>query len=92
MPELAGHEKLVAIWPPELREAYATHPRLYEIAALKAACSLAASSCETEVFKILPPIPLSSLSILFLSGDGLLTSTKRAELPGISVPANSFMK
>ena len=69
----------------------ATRARLYYLAALKAACNLAASSCETEVFKILPPIPFSSFSTLSLSGDGLLTSTKRAEPPGISVPANSFM-
>ena len=38
----------------------ATLARLYYLAALKAACNLAASSCETEVFKILPPIPFSS--------------------------------
>jgi hypothetical protein len=36
-------------------------------------------------------IPFSSFSTLSLSGDGLLTSTKRADPPGISVPANSFM-
>jgi len=69
----------------------ATRARLYYLAALKAACNLAASSCVIEVFKILPPIPFSSFSTLSLSGDGLLTSTKRAEPPGISVPANSFM-
>ena len=69
----------------------ASRTRLYYLAALKAACNLAASSCVTDVFKILPPIPFSSFSTFSLSGDGLLTSTKRAEPPGISVPTNSFM-
>jgi hypothetical protein len=32
-----------------------------------------------EVFKILPPIPFSSFGTLSLSGDRLLTSTKRAD-------------
>src|SRR5208283_3448132 len=64
--------------------------KAYDLAALKAACSLASSSCESDVFKILPPVPFSSSSTL--SGVTFLTRTKRAELPGISVAAKSFMK
>jgi hypothetical protein len=64
----------------------------YHLAALKASCSLASSACESEVVKTLPPIPPSSFSTFSLSGEGLPMRTKRAEPPGTSVPANSFMK
>ena len=53
--------------------------------ALKTACSLAWSSCESEVIKILPPNPFRSSSSRSLSGVGLLVNTKSAELLGISV-------
>ena len=69
-----------------------TPRRLYDLAALKAACSLASSSCESEVFKILPPVPFSSSSTLSLSGVAFLSSTNRVELPELSVADNSFMK
>jgi hypothetical protein len=65
---------------------------LYDFDALKAACSLASSSCESEVFKILPPVPFSSSSTLSLYGVALLSRTNRVELPGLSVADNSFMK
>src|SRR6516164_4828660 len=63
-----------------------------DFAALRAACSLFLSSCESEVIKILPPDPFSSSSTLSLYGVGFLTRTKRVELPGISVALSSFMK
>src|SRR6516162_2183678 len=63
-----------------------------DFVALKAACSLASSSCESEVIKILPPTPFSSSSTRSLSGVGLLVRTKSVDLLGISTVANSFMK
>jgi hypothetical protein len=66
--------------------------RLYDLAAFNASCSLASSSWEREVFKILPPVPFRSSSTLSLSGVAFLTSTNRVELPGLSVADNSFMK
>ena len=53
---------------------------------------MASSSCESEVFKILPPVPFSSSSTLSLSGVAFLSSTNRVELPGLSVADNSLMK
>ena len=55
-----------------------------DFVALKAACSLASSSCESEVIKILPPRPFSSSSTRYLSEVGLLVRTKSADLLGIS--------
>ena len=63
-----------------------------DFVALKAARSLASSSCESEVIKILPPRPFSSSSTRSLSEVGLLVRTKSADLLGISTVANSFMK
>ena len=65
-------------------------PRLYDLAALKATCSFDSFSCESEVFKILPPVPCSSSSTF--SGLAFLTSTNRLELPAVRVADNSFMK
>jgi hypothetical protein len=67
-----------------------TRRRLYDLAALRAACSLDSSSCESEVFRILPPVPFNSSSTL--SGLAFLTSTNRLELPTLSLADNSFMK
>ena len=60
--------------------------------ALKATRSLASSSCESEVIKILPPRPFSSSSTRSLSEVGFLVRTKSADLLGISTVTNSFMK
>src|SRR5271168_4190831 len=63
-----------------------------DFVAFKAAWSLASSSCESEVVKILPPRPFSSSNTRSLSEVGLLVRTKSADLLGISTVANSFMK
>jgi hypothetical protein len=46
-----------------------------DFVAPKAACSLASSSCESEVIKILPPSPFTSSSTRSLSGVGSLVRT-----------------
>src|SRR5262249_29198736 len=63
--------------------------RVYAFAVLRAACSRASSSCESEDLSTLPPVPASSSSTL--SGVTLRTSTKSTELFGFSVAARSFM-
>ena len=52
---------------------------IYALAAFRAACSFASSSCEREVLRIFPPVPLISSSTL--SGVAFLTRMKSTELP-----------
>jgi len=60
------------------------HLKSYEpadFAVLNAACSLASSSCESEVMKILPPNHFISSSIRSLSGGGSTVAPTRRVLP-----------
>jgi len=61
-----------------------------DFVAFKAAWSLASSSCESEVVKILPPRPFSSSNTRSLSEVGLLVRTKSADLLGISTCGQFF--
>src|SRR5262249_26799255 len=63
--------------------------RTYFLAALRAACSLASSSWESDDLRTFPPLPASSSSTL--SGVDLRTRTKSVDVPGCSVLARSFM-
>ncbi len=63
--------------------------RNYCLVAFKASCSLVLSSCERDVLRTLPPVPLISSSTL--SGVARLPRKKRTELPGCMVSAGSFI-
>src|SRR5215510_3378518 len=66
------------------------HALAHDFGALRAAWSFASSSCESDVLRILPPVPFNSSSIL--SGVAFLTRTNSVELPGFIVSASSFIK
>ena len=64
----------------------------YDFGALKATCSLDASSCESVVIKSLLPSPLSPSKKRSLFGVGVLVRTKSTERLRYSVEVNVFMK